>query len=243
MIQEQVPDFSSPALESVIQKVVAALQANNIDVRVVDTAEEARRFVLDLIPEGAEVHSGRSKTLQDVGLYQELFESGRYDSVRHRSTKMDRQTQGREIRKFMAAPDYMLGSVQAITEGGDLVVASASGSQLGPYANTAGRLILVVGSQKIVRDLDEALQRIEEHVFPYEDPGATTPEHGHLYGQAIDHPSGVGRRPDNGDPGPRAGRGLRARRPNCRLSRHNEVIWRPSLNTFASSSQPGSVPG
>jgi hypothetical protein len=162
------PDFTSPAPEATIQRVAAALRANNIDARVVDTREEARRLVLELVPEGAEVHSGRSKTIEDVGLYRDLFESGRYDSVRARTQKMDRQTQGREIRKLMA-PDYMLGSVQAITEAGDLVIASASASQLGPYASTAGRLILVVGSQKIVRDLDQAVQRIEQHVFPYED--------------------------------------------------------------------------
>jgi hypothetical protein len=112
--------------------VTAALRANNIDARVVDTGDEAGRLLLELVPEGAEVHSGKSKTLQDVGLFQELFESGRYDSVRQRYMKMDRQTQAREIRKLMAAPDYMLGSVHAITEAGDLVVASASSSQLGP---------------------------------------------------------------------------------------------------------------
>ena len=66
------------------------------------------------------------------------------------------------IEKLVAALDYMLGSVQAITEGGDLVVASGSASQLGPYASGAGRLILVGASQKIVRDIDEALRRIDE---------------------------------------------------------------------------------
>jgi YkgG family uncharacterized protein len=149
--------------------VAAALRANNIDARVVDTGEEARRLGLELVPEGAEVYSGKSKTLQDVGLFKELFDSDRYDSVRARYMKMDRQTEGREIRKLMAAPDYMLGSVHAVTEGGDLVVASASASQLGAYASGAGRLILVIGSQKIVRNLDEAMRRIEHHVFPYED--------------------------------------------------------------------------
>ncbi len=163
------PDDNAPAPAAAIEKVVAALRGNNIDVRVVDTGEEARRLVLDLVPAGAEVHSGRSKTLEDLGLFRELFESGRYDSMRARYLAMDRKTQGREIRKLAAAPDYMLGSVQAITEAGDLVVASASASQLGPYASGAGRLILVVGSQKIVPDLDEALRRIDEHVFPYED--------------------------------------------------------------------------
>lgn len=49
------------------------------------------------------------------------------------------------------------------------MAASGSGSQLGPYAFGAGHLILVVGSQKIVPDLDAALRRITEHVQPYED--------------------------------------------------------------------------
>ncbi len=149
--------------------MAAALRAHNVDVRVVDTGAEARRLVLELVPEGAEVHSGKSKTLQDVGLWEPLFESGRYESVRRRYMAMDRQTQSREIRKLAAAPDYMLGSVNAVTSDGDLVVVSASASQLGAYASGAGRLILAVGSQKIVRDLDEALRRVETHVFPYED--------------------------------------------------------------------------
>jgi acyl-CoA hydrolase len=82
---------------------------------------------------------------------------------------MDRATQGREIRKLTAAPDFMLGSVQAITDDGALVVVSYSASQIGPYASGAGRVILVVGSQKIVADLDEGLRRAREHVQPYED--------------------------------------------------------------------------
>ena len=133
----RLEEFTVAAPGAVIDKVAAAIRANNIDVRVV--GEEARRVVLDLIPVGAEVHSGKSKTLSDVGLYQELFESGRYDSVRARYMPMDRQTKAREIRKLIAAPDYMLGSVQAITESGDLVIASASSSQIGPYATGAGK--------------------------------------------------------------------------------------------------------
>ena len=76
---------------------------------------------------------------------------------------------GREIRKLVGTPDFMVGSVSAVTEAGALVAAAATGSQLGAYASGAGRLILVVGSQKIVPDLDAALRRIDEVVFPYED--------------------------------------------------------------------------
>jgi hypothetical protein len=82
---------------------------------------------------------------------------------------MDRKTQAREIRKLIGAPDFMLGSVNAITEEGVLVAASASAMQIGPYASTAGKVILVVGSQKIVPDLETALRRIREYVLPWED--------------------------------------------------------------------------
>ena len=98
----------------------------------------------------------------------ELVDSGRYEAIRPRIFAMDRATQGREIRKLTAAPDVMLGSVAAVTEDGALVAASATGSQLGAYAAGAGRLILVVGSQKVVPDLDAALRRIRDVVFPWE---------------------------------------------------------------------------
>jgi hypothetical protein len=148
--------------------VAGALRSHNIETIVVDTADEARAVVLAMVPDGAEVYTGKSKTLEDTGLFAELVESGRYDSLRGRIMAMDRATQGREIRKLIAAPDFILGSVAAVTHDGALVAASATGSQLGPYAAGAGRVILVVGSQKVVPDLDAALRRINDVVFPYE---------------------------------------------------------------------------
>ena len=152
-----------------IERVAAAIRAHNIEVIVVDTGVQARSAALDLIPDGAEVHSGKSKTLEDLGLLADLIESGRYDPIRPRLSRMDRQTQGTEMRKLSSAPNYMLGSVAAVTEDGALVAASGTGSQLAAYAAGAGHLILIVGSQKIVADLDEGLRRIQEHVLPYED--------------------------------------------------------------------------
>jgi len=162
-------EFTQPASEATLAAVADRLRERNFEVVIVDTAADAKAAVLERIPEGAEVHSGKSKTLEDAGIFQELMESGRYDFIRKRTMKMDRKTQMREIMKLSAAPEYMLGSVQALTEGGQLVAASATGSQLGPYASGAGKLILVVGSQKIVPDLDAALRRITEHVQPWED--------------------------------------------------------------------------
>jgi LUD domain len=151
-----------------VERVAAALRSHNIEAIVVDTGADARAVVLGMIPGGAEVHAGKSKTLEDVGLFSELVESGRYDALRPRLVKMDRATQGREMRKLTAAPDYMLGSVAAVTDEGALVAASGTGSQLAGYAMGGGRVILVVGSQKIVPDLNAALTRIRDVAFPYE---------------------------------------------------------------------------
>ncbi len=151
-----------------LEAVAAALRTNNIEAIVVDTGDQAREAVLAMIPDGSEVHSGKSKTLEEIGLYAELVESERFDAIRPRLATMDRATQGREMRKLTAAPDVMVGSVAAILPDGTMVVASATGSQLGSYAAGAGRLILVIGSQKLVPDLDAAMRRIDEVVFPFE---------------------------------------------------------------------------
>ncbi len=157
-----------------LDAVAAALRAHHIEVIVVDSGAKARATVLGLIPAGAEVHSGKSKTLKDLGLLSELVESGRYEALRPRMVAIDRATQAREIRKLMAAPEVMLGSIAAVTPDGALVAASATGSQLGAYAAGAGRLILVVGSQKVVPDLDAALRRIHNVVSPWENAQVRT---------------------------------------------------------------------
>lgn len=161
--------YAKPATERQLEAVAEKLRERNFEVVIVDDAEQARAEVMKRLPEGAEVHSAKSKTMEDLGVFKELMESESYDFLRKRTSKMDRSTQAREMRKLVAAPDYELGSVSAITEAGQMLVTSASGSQIGPYGGSAGRLIIVAGSQKIVPDLGTAMRRIEEHVFPYED--------------------------------------------------------------------------
>jgi hypothetical protein len=157
-----------------VERATAALQGNGITVLRANDKAEARRIVLDLIPEGAQVHHGASKTLDATGIAEAIDESGRYDPIRPRIWSMDRATQGDEIRRITSSPDVMLGSVHAVTETGSLVAASMGGSQLGPYVSGAGRVILVVGTQKIVSDLDEALRRVYDYAYVLEDARAQT---------------------------------------------------------------------
>src|SRR5439155_14027130 len=153
--------FARLADEASVTRTAAALEANGITVLRAANAAEAKRIVLDLIPNGAQVHHGASQSLDVSGIAEEIESSGRFDPVRPRMFSMDRETQADEIRRLTASPDVMLGSVHAVTETGSLVTASASGSQLGPYAAGAGKVILVVGTQKIVSDLAEAQRSID----------------------------------------------------------------------------------
>jgi hypothetical protein len=149
---------------------------------VVDSAEEARQTVKSLLPEGAEVYNNTSRTLEVTGIAKDIEGSGRFQPLRLRLFQMDREMQSREMRLLSASPDWVVGSVHAVTEGGSLLIASASGSQLGPIASGAGHVILVVGGQKIVPDFDAGLRRIYEYCFPLEDGRAR---------QAYGVPSGV----------------------------------------------------
>jgi hypothetical protein len=124
--------------------------------------------VLEAIPEGAEVHLALSETMRELGVASEIDESGRYDSVRSRLNALDRETQSREMRKLGAAPDYIVGSAHAVTDEGEIIVGSGSGSQLGAYANAGGNVILVIGHQKLVRDVHEGLRRVREYSLPRE---------------------------------------------------------------------------
>jgi hypothetical protein len=155
-----------------VKRTVAALEANGLVVRRASDVAEAKRIVLELLPDSSQVHNGASQSLDVVGITDEIENSGRYEPLRPRIWSMDRKTQGDEIRRVGAAPDFMLGSVHAVTETGSLLAASMSGSQLGPYVSGAGRVILVVGTQNIVADLEEGLRRINEYAYPLEDARA-----------------------------------------------------------------------
>jgi hypothetical protein len=162
-------EFARPADFRAIERAAEALRGHGFEVEIVDDGEAARDRVLGLVPEGAEVGEGASATLQKIGVTPVIDTSGRYDAVRVRTRAMDRATQMRAIRKLGAAPDFQVNSVQAVTEDGRIVVASSTGSQLGPIGFGAGRVILVVGSQKIVPDLATAFRRVEEYSYPIED--------------------------------------------------------------------------
>jgi hypothetical protein len=167
--KEAEAEFSLPASRGQIRAVVGTLERHGISCTLVDSAEEARGAVRSVLPVGAEVYNNTSRTLEVTGVAEDIERSGQYQPLRPRLYQMDREMQAREMRQLSASPDWVVGSVHALTEDGSLIIASASGSQLGPIASGAGHVILIVGAQKIVPDFDTGLRRIYEYCFPLED--------------------------------------------------------------------------
>jgi hypothetical protein len=165
-------EFGVLASNERIAAAAEALGRNGFQAFVVDTGEEARLRVRELLPDGAEVFNNTSRTLESIGIADDIERSGRYQAIRLRLYQMDREMQRREMRVLAAAPEYVVGSVHAVTDDGSMLIASASGSQLGPLVSGAANVILVVGGQKIVPDLETGLRRIREYCYPLEDERA-----------------------------------------------------------------------
>jgi hypothetical protein len=161
-------EFTRLTSEEQIARTVQALEAHGIRAVVFESGEEARSYVLHLIPSGAEVYNSPSRTLELIGLAEEIEHPTCFQSVRARLHSLDRVTQRNEMRKLGASPDVLVGSVHAITEQGEIMIASAVGSQLGPAASGASMVIWVVGTQKLVRTLEDGFRRIREHSLPLE---------------------------------------------------------------------------
>lgn len=160
--------FADPASADRLERAASALTAHGFTAEILDDVAAARIRIKDLIPEGASVFTGASETLRLSGIDVDINTSGRYQALKPRLLAMDRVAEAAEMRRLLASPDVIVGSVAALTETGSLVVASGSGSQLPGYAGGAARAIWIVGAQKVIPDLSTALRRVEEHALPLE---------------------------------------------------------------------------
>jgi acyl-CoA hydrolase len=170
--------FTALPDEQTLASTVTALEEHGFSVEVVDDLDAARSAVLARIPHGSSVMTNTSVTLQDTGIADAINDGGPYDSARAKMAALDYATQLQEMKAVAGQPDYALGSVQAITRDGTLVIASASGSQLASYAWGAANVIFVAGTHKLVTGLEAARERIYSHSLVLEDGRAVA-----AYGQ------------------------------------------------------------
>lgn len=162
-------EFAKLASEGSIKKVASSLEEKGIKVEVLDSKEEALKKLKEIIPDGAEVMTGSSTTLDQIG-FTSLLESGKHPWKNLKEAIVNEKDQAKqtELRKKSVLSEYFLGSVHAITEDGKVLTASNSGSQLPAYAYTSPNVVWVAGTQKIVAEFDQGLKRIYEYCLPLE---------------------------------------------------------------------------
>jgi len=153
-----------------LQRTMEAVKACGIKVELVETKEAALARLQALIPAGAVVMTGGSVTLTQIG-FDALLISGNHAWRNFKADLLAEKDPAKQLvlRLQGTQAEYFLGSVNAISETGELVFASATGSQLPAYSFTSRNIIWVAGAQKIAATLDEAFRRVREYVLPMED--------------------------------------------------------------------------
>jgi len=163
-------DFDTLATMDRIEATMDALKARGITAEHLQTREEALARLRTLIPAGASLSTGASLTLKEIG-FEELLVSGSHPWKNLKAEYLAEKDPARQtlLRRRSTLADYFLGSVHAVSQTGEVVIASMTGSQLAPYAYSASNVVWVVGAQKITGSLEEAIRRVREHVLPHED--------------------------------------------------------------------------
>ncbi len=163
-------DYTTIPSEQTLNKTMDALKERNFEPILVQTKDEALAKIKELIPAGASVMNGSSETLRQIGFVDYLKSEQQPWNNLHKAivNESDPAKQG-VLRRQALLSDYYLGSVHAIAESGELLIASNTGSQLPHIAYSSPNVVFVASTIKIAKDFDDALKRLHEHVIPLED--------------------------------------------------------------------------
>ncbi|HRP38037.1 MAG TPA: LUD domain-containing protein, partial [Candidatus Dojkabacteria bacterium] len=154
--------------DATIMKTVKALEANQFLVTVVNNAIEAKKEIETLIPAGSQVMQMSSETLDNTGI-SDMINSDNFDAIKPKLWAKGENALSPQEKAIAAnLAKYSVGSLQAITGNGELVIASNTGSQMAAYVYGSEKVIFVVGAQKLVKDIDAAMKGIYGHVLPLE---------------------------------------------------------------------------
>ncbi|CAG8511914.1 32530_t:CDS:2 [Racocetra persica] len=161
--------YAAVASEASVQATKASLEAKGHEITILKTKEEAYEFLKKLIPEGSSINNGHSTTLEEIGFIEYLKTATEWENIHAQvlaETDMGKQM---EIRRTKGSTvDYYLSSASAITEDGVIVGCDLSGTRIGPWASTAGKLIIVSGTNKIVKNEEEANERVYKYSLELE---------------------------------------------------------------------------
>ncbi len=164
-----------------VERTIKALKRNNFDAKYFAKTSEALEEIWKMIPESGTVGFGGSLTLTQMGFFEQAEK--RSLKLLNPFAKGLTPEQGDKIRREIFAADVFLSSSNAITEEGELYNIDATGNRVAPMIFGPKKVILVCGTNKIVKDIGEAERRVQEWTAPmnvkrlgYKNPCAQTGE-------------------------------------------------------------------
>lgn len=168
-----VKDWARIPTEDELNDTIKNMKSRGMNVILVENKEEALEKIKKIIQKGASVANGSSTTLNEIGFVEYLM-SGKHGwkNLHEDVLKEKDPAKQADLRRKMDTADYFLGSVNAISKNGELVACDASGSRVGAYPFAAKNLLIVAGIQKVTDNLEEAMKRVREYVFPLENERA-----------------------------------------------------------------------
>lgn len=153
-------EFIAMRDEKLAARIIEGLEARNMKGYFAKTKEEALKVALSIIEKGSKVTNGGSVSIKEIGLVDEMI-NGDYDYCNR-----DAATDKRAAELFAYDCDYFLGSANAITEDGVLVNIDGNSNRVSAYAYGPKHVILVVGLNKVAKDVDSALKRARNVAAP-----------------------------------------------------------------------------
>lgn len=162
--------YDTLASKVIVEKTMEALKTRGINPEYVETKEEALSKLKELIPAGSEIMTGGSTTLDQIG-FTNILISGKHQWKNLKDAILSEKDPVKqiELRKRSVTADYMIGSLHAVVETGEVLLVNASGSSIPAYSFSSDNVIWVVGTQKIVPTVEEGFKRLREYCFPLED--------------------------------------------------------------------------
>ena len=145
------------------ERVIQGLQSRNVEGFYAETKEEALEIALSLIPEESTVAWGGSVSIAEIGLKKAICE-GNYREY-DRDLAKDREEK-RKIEMATYDCDYFLTSANAITEDGVMVNIDGFANRVSAIAAGPRNVIMIVGMNKVVKDVDDAMSRARNEAAP-----------------------------------------------------------------------------
>ncbi len=145
-----------------LEKTKKALEANNMQAFIAQTKEEASELVKSMLKKGDVIASGGSVTLDECGII-DLVKSDDYIYLDRNSVAPENVS---EIFRKSFSADAYLSSANAITENGELYNVDGNSNRVAAIAYGPESVIIVAGYNKVVRNLDDAINRVRRIAAP-----------------------------------------------------------------------------